>query len=302
MPARPIVTQVDEDILQKLVSLNFNPEEVKKNVLSYNFVSQERQERERKLAERATPPSSPAASDSATGHKGDDYRTRRFSLLSYATPPATAPGSPPPAQQQHQGDSTTEITPLPPSHAHPALLPPAEKDKTRRHSLNLTSTGVAAKEGTVGSGSVDGSRVPTTKGNNPKEGFLAKIFGRTGAGAGATASSGSAVPLAAPAPAPASGEPKPPPMKGAFNAHTVTSKPIAEIQDQIQKALEKMRIEYEIGKKGFGYKCRADAVRFSIKICAIEKFDMKGLKFKRTQGDLWDFQKLHQQIVDNLNI
>jgi len=264
--------------------------------------AEEKDRMEKSARERAQSPP-PPDNTLHIGSKEDlRDRTRRFSLVNYTGTPVL--------------DSTTEISPLPVAGAHqtaPHLLPPAEKDKSRRHSLNLTSNGVAASPG----GSVDASRAKTPADKpNPKEGFLAKIFGR-GAGASSNVSvvpvAAAVVPQPVPVAAPASAEPKPPPMKGAFNSHTVTSKPINEIQDQIQRALDKLGLKYELSKKGFGYKVRLEipgsmpgtvmlVLGFSIKICAIEKFDMKGLKFKRTAGDLWEFQKMHQQIVDNLNI
>lgn len=43
-------------------------------------------------------------------------------------------------------------------------------------------------------------------------------------------------------------------------------------------------------------------VKFEIEICKIDKLNMKGLRFKRKKGELWNYQKIVEKFLQEVKL
>jgi len=97
-----------------------------------------------------------------------------------------------------------------------------------------------------------------------------------------------------------------PVVKGAFNFETTTTKPLKEICEEIERALSKQDITVKRSKKAamvYHCKVKKTKIQFDLEICRIEKLDgVKGLKFKRTVGDIWKYMEAYQEVCSHLKL
>eukprot|EP01116_Phalansterium_solitarium_P000901 TRINITY_DN10745_c0_g1_i1.p1 TRINITY_DN10745_c0_g1~~TRINITY_DN10745_c0_g1_i1.p1 ORF type:complete len:644 (-),score=228.03 TRINITY_DN10745_c0_g1_i1:680-2611(-) len=341
LPPRPHLTVLDEEIIAQLMDMHVSEREIRKNVIDYNKMSREfvlyhliadmkRRQAEEAMAEAVRAEAMLADPKRRTSNTEEEVRVamqrlsvlpdpamrqgRRFSVVSY-TPEPAAPerkketpreGSPPlgfNSGRRHSVATTHPAAPTPvalPSISHEA---PVRSPHADVRPLSQSADSTSGRASTPASAYPQGPPTPNT--------LLNKLFGRRKAPVPTVQT----IHVQPSAPADTDNdradpnadaealERALPPMKGAFSSHTVSSKPVVEIKEQLQQAFEKLDIRWSPAKP-YSYRCQAkDAdVSFKVKICKIEKFSMKGIKFKRTAGDIWAFKQLHQDIVEAIEV
>jgi hypothetical protein len=94
-------------------------------------------------------------------------------------------------------------------------------------------------------------------------------------------------------------------LVSAANANSTTTKPIAEVIAEIERALEACGIEYKIKKKGLSFHCKEKkyGVKFDIEICRIENVErLKALDLKRKKGDTFDYKNVYTAFYEQLKL
>jgi len=92
-------------------------------------------------------------------------------------------------------------------------------------------------------------------------------------------------------------------IDGTFNSKTSTLKDVAEIRDEVERVLNEAQVAYKINKKRTVFECKDKnvEVKFTIEICKIKKMpDMKGLRFNRTKGNVFEFKEVYSRICDRM--
>lgn len=92
---------------------------------------------------------------------------------------------------------------------------------------------------------------------------------------------------------------------GLFKVETTTTKPLQEIFAEIERVFTLENIQFKKSKKRAVYKCKSktEKVQFELEICRIEKLEsVKGLKFKRTSGDIWKYMQVYNSLSSQFKL
>jgi len=94
-------------------------------------------------------------------------------------------------------------------------------------------------------------------------------------------------------------------IDGAFNVSNTTTKDTPTIKLEVERVLSDMGIKFKLNKKGIAYDCKlknsAQSIRFTVEICKIKKLPgLRGLKFNRTKGTVFEFKDVYSRICSQL--
>jgi len=91
-----------------------------------------------------------------------------------------------------------------------------------------------------------------------------------------------------------------------FRSSTTSSKPVKYIQKELRRVLNKLSIKNEL-KEEYSYYCYSDVedekISFIVEIVNILDFEhLKGITIRREDGNVEEFKKIHDLILQNLLI
>jgi len=94
--------------------------------------------------------------------------------------------------------------------------------------------------------------------------------------------------------------------KGIFNVATTSTKPAQTVLRDIVRACEAQG--FEIKEKGYLVKVKVPGaddktrVALSMEVCNIPAMELRGIKLKRLKGDVWQYKRACELVLDNLQL
>jgi serine/threonine protein kinase len=91
---------------------------------------------------------------------------------------------------------------------------------------------------------------------------------------------------------------------GLFGANTTSTKAASEIAEQVNKSLDGLNVRrLEMPNATLHYSCVFKNIAFEIELVEIGKFEnMRGLKFTRRSGDIWEYKRLVESLLGQLKM
>ncbi|KAI8922335.1 kinase-like domain-containing protein [Powellomyces hirtus] len=89
-------------------------------------------------------------------------------------------------------------------------------------------------------------------------------------------------------------------IRFAFNCHTTTGLPYNTVFGRLIDTLNSSNIDYVA--EGFLCVCEAGDIRFEAEICKLPRLLMYGIRLKRISGDMWEYKKICQKIMEGLQL
>lgn len=75
------------------------------------------------------------------------------------------------------------------------------------------------------------------------------------------------------------------------------------VHQEIERVLNLLSLQWKLKKNTWTVKNETSKLGIEIELCKVNKFEgMKGLKFKRTGGDVWEYKDLYQKIISHLHL